>query len=82
MLPFTYCVVEFALYVFVGLLCRECHIRFRLDVCSLPLGSPIWGFTAHVGGRTPSRVYTSPLFLFFGCLSVLRLHVSLISVFL
>jgi len=24
---------------------------------SLPLGSPIWGFTAHVGGRPPSRVH-------------------------
>ena len=24
---------------------------------SLPLGSPIRGFTAHVGGRTPSRVH-------------------------
>jgi hypothetical protein len=32
---------------------------------SPPLGSPIRGFTAHVGGRTPSRVYNwvSPHFL-------------------
>ena len=45
---------------------------------SLPLGSPIWGFTAHVGGRPPSRVHTwvSPHSLFFGCFSALRLHVS------
>jgi hypothetical protein len=81
-LPFTYCVVEFALYVLV---CCVVNATFDSDsnvmlVCSLPLGSPIWGFTAHVGGRTPSRVHTSPLFLFFGCLSVLRLHVSHVGI--
>jgi hypothetical protein len=45
---------------------------------SLPLGSPNWGFTAHVGGRAPSRVHTwvSPIFSFYGCFSALRLHVS------
>ena len=34
---------------------------------SLPHGSPIWGFTAHVGGRSPSRVHmwVSPHYLFF-----------------
>jgi hypothetical protein len=44
---------------------------------SLPLGSPIWGFTAHVGGRAPSRVHTwvSPIFSL-GCFSALCLHVS------
>jgi hypothetical protein len=25
-----------------------------LTRCSFPLGSPIWGFTVHVGGRAPS----------------------------
>jgi hypothetical protein len=46
----------------------------------LPLGSPIWGFTAHVGGRVfPSRVHTYgsvALLSLFGCFSALRLHVS------
>ena len=44
---------------------------------SLPLGSPNWGFTAHVGGRAPSRVHTwvSPIFSL-GCFSALCLHVS------
>ena len=30
----------------------------------LPPGAPIWGFTAHVGGRAPSRVHiwVSPIF--------------------
>ena len=28
--------------------------RGRRRTYSLPLGSPIWGFTAHVGGRAPS----------------------------
>jgi len=33
---------------------------------ALPVNAPIWGFTAHVGGRTPSRVHiwVSPHFLF------------------
>ena len=37
----------------------------RANFYSPPLGSPIWGFTAHVGGRTPSRVHNwvSPHFL-------------------
>jgi hypothetical protein len=45
---------------------------------SLPPGSPIWGFTAHVGGRTPSRVHMwgLPFFSFFGCIAALCLHVS------
>ena len=36
------------------------------------------GFTAHVGGRTPSRVHIwgLPFFSFFGCISALCLHVS------
>ena len=48
---------------------------------SLPLGSPIWGFTAHVGGRPPSRVniWVSPFFSYFGCFSALRLHVSIVQ---
>ena len=48
---------------------------------SLPLGSPIWGFTAHVGGRPPSRVHiwVSPYLSYFGCFSALRLHVSIVQ---
>jgi hypothetical protein len=39
--------------------------RGRRRTYSSPLGSPIWGFTAHVGGRAPSRVHmwVSPHFL-------------------
>ena len=46
---------------------------------SLPLGSPIWGFTAHVGGRPlpPEFIYMGLAVLsYFGCFSALRLHVS------
>ena len=31
----------------------------------LPPGAPIWGFTAHVGGRAPSRVHTGACRSFF-----------------
>ena len=50
----------------------------RANFYSPPLGSPIRGFTAHVGGRTPSRVHiwVSPIFSSYGCFSALRLHVS------
>jgi hypothetical protein len=51
--------------------------RGRRRTYSLPLGSPIWGFTAHVGGRAPSRVHIwSRRSSLFGCFSALRLHVS------
>jgi len=45
---------------------------------SLPLGSPNWGFTAHVGGRAPSRVHTwvSPIFSYRLFLSSLPACVS------
>jgi hypothetical protein len=49
--------------------CENCGVK----ISWLPPGAPIWGFTAHVGGRAPSRVHiwVSPIFshrLFLGSL--------------